>query len=399
MSESPTNKFDAEFQDVTDTVYAVTKKPASPTLNDGESCGVELIFTVLLLAHRKCTRLLETASSKRLRQWITLALDGGVDFNESMLIDDPTALQVERVGQLWKRSASEPNSIWKTHCLGNEEITLNILHSSCLEPGNGERSWLSDEIINVCMMLVKKQNVVDVVILNCFFATKCCQPGAANASRRWLEAQSHTRAIDLLIPVNVQEYHWVVLQVVPTERSLVVYGNLKGSFAEQLDPIVEHIMLGLAHLSHAPPLASHPHEADAHQYMPPPASRPASTSATTASLDDGGGESPVKVESEALNNGGGVEGGANSSGAVGGGAEEEKNKFLQQTLDDSLSSARMGYEEIHLMRADVVANLVSRLHDPACIASPTIGVTACQGGRMAPLAAGTHLFEPQSGSL
>ena len=372
--------------------YAVTKKLASPSLTDGESCGVELIFTVLLLAHRKCTRLLETASSKRLRQWITLALDGGVDFNESMLIDDPTALQVERVGQLWKRSASEPNSIWKTHCLGNEEITLNILHSSCLEPGNGERSWLSDEIINVCMMLVKKQNVVDVVILNCFFATKCCQPGgAATASRRWLEAQSHRRASDLLIPVNVKEYHWVVLQVVPTERSLVVYGNLKGSFAAQLDPIVEHIMLGLAHLSDAPPLASHPHEADAHQSMPPPASKcavapplashpheadahqymppPASTSATTASLDDGGGESPVKVESEALNNGGGVEGGANSSGAVGGGAEEEKNKFLQQTLDDSLSSARMGYEEIHLMRADVVANLVSRLHDPACIAS------------------------------
>ena len=39
--------------------YAVTKKLASTSLTDGESCGVELIFTVLLLAHRKCTRLLD----------------------------------------------------------------------------------------------------------------------------------------------------------------------------------------------------------------------------------------------------------------------------------------------------------------------------------------------------
>ena len=108
----------------TNLLHKVTKRRAAATLNDGESCGVEAIFTILLLALGGCTASLEKSNATRLRQWLTLVLDGLVDFALYMLEDDPSDEYKARVDEIWNNSNSQA---WVTHTFEGEAITLKYI--------------------------------------------------------------------------------------------------------------------------------------------------------------------------------------------------------------------------------------------------------------------------------
>ena len=234
-------------------IYSVTKIRGASV--DGESCGVETIFTLLILAWEMDVKVIPSLNLASLRKWITLVLAGYVNtgFGTYMLDTDPDPAASKYVEELWRSADKTEDAIlWVEHSDGLEKIILLYSHLKRLIPNRGVKSWLDDEIVNASILLAKKKEKFNQPVFNSFFAVKAKQSAADLC--RWVrtERSRATKAIEdpvgLIVPVNIQDEHWVVLHVLPATQSCVVYGadedDIAGS-SQALDSIVLSVTQGI----------------------------------------------------------------------------------------------------------------------------------------------------------
>jgi hypothetical protein len=126
-----------------------------------------------------------------------------------------------RADRTLQRAARYPDRVFATvngvPLRGHDLVTL--------APGG----WLNDEVINAYLSLVPTRRAA---VLHSAAATKLMQ-GDADALRRWLR-RAAVRLCDvdhLLIPANVDNAHWVLLDLDTTQCAVNVYDTLGGTHA------------------------------------------------------------------------------------------------------------------------------------------------------------------------
>ena len=154
--EHPTSKTDESGFQITSHL--------SSTCNDGESCGVWMLFTIMILyksdmlKHSELLRKMERYDQRGLRMWLTVMIDecrvGSVD---DLLEAGPNQAQSRRAGEIWTwaEDPKKKNSVWQS-CPVGEKHTNQIKFSDalCLINNRGKASWLTSNIVSMVLAIL-----------------------------------------------------------------------------------------------------------------------------------------------------------------------------------------------------------------------------------------------------
>ena len=162
--------------------------------NDGSSCGVWMMFTMLLLLRRQqhLIREMERANQRVLRKWAAIIIDTATvpADTASLFRTTPSEAQEMRLKEVWKLSESNPTGIWQDlrppaepdtnaeKVLSRSRDYVTFAEGACLQA-----EWVTDPCVNmfIAIMRDRVQDATSPALATSFFIVKAAERGAAVA--------------------------------------------------------------------------------------------------------------------------------------------------------------------------------------------------------------------------
>ena len=211
---------------------------ASCVENDGTSCAVWMMFTMLLLLRRQqhLIREMERANQRVLRKWAAIIIDTSTvpADTASLFRTTPSEAQEMRLKEVWKLSESNPTGIWQDlrppaepdtnaeKVLSRSRDYVTFAEGACLQD-----EWVTDPCVNVFIAIMRDrvQDASSPALATSFFSVKAAElarPTEVILKKvmKYLR-NSNSEMVDLssvsclLISINLPTpgVHWGVLQV------------------------------------------------------------------------------------------------------------------------------------------------------------------------------------------
>jgi hypothetical protein len=186
-----------------------------------------MMFTVLLLLRRErhLIRQMERTSQLVLRKWAAIIIDTSAvpEDSNKLFFATPSAEEEERLRTVWSLSESNPTGVWQDLRTSDKprDAYITFASSACLSTDE----FIPDECVNMFLSILRDrvQVATSPGLANSFFCVKAAESTTnkellCRKLMKYLGNSNSTKVAlsnvtSLLIPMNLPEYHWGVMEV------------------------------------------------------------------------------------------------------------------------------------------------------------------------------------------